>query len=255
MKILGQQIASMYIWTICLLLLVVGSAAYISGIFPTALVFAALAAILIDVFIDKVYLKRQPRIPVSGIITGLIIGAVAPVNAPLLLVLFAVIFAIFSKHFIKTKHGNILNPAAFGLLIALLLFSIGDDWWAAANFNVYGIAVTITPILIIAAYEARRLTSSLSFIAVSFAATLLLLPSISLGSVVVALIGINFFFAFIMVAEPKTSPHGKALQAGYGAVIALAYIALASLGITYSFLLALLAGNLAYRAYRIGRRR
>ncbi|MDE1874408.1 MAG: RnfABCDGE type electron transport complex subunit D [Candidatus Micrarchaeota archaeon] len=255
MRVLGQQIATMYLWTIALLLVVIATASYVSGSFPAPLSLAVLAAALIDVFVDKFYLKRQLRIPVSGIISGLIIGSVAPINAPLLLVLFAVIFALFSKHFIRTKHGNILNPSAFGLLIALFLFSVGDDWWAAANFNVYGLALTLTPILVIAAYKARRLTTSASFIAVSLVADIAFAHSaMSLQGLLAALLGINFFFAFVMAAEPKTSPHPRKLQALYGGGIAIVYLLLANYGIAYSLLIALLAGNIAFLAYRMQRK-
>ncbi len=253
MKLMGQNIGSMYLWAIALLILVVGSASYASAQFPLPLVLAVAVAVAIDAFIERMYLRRALRFPVSAVITGLIIGSVAPLNAPLPLVLFAVIIALMSKHFIKTKRGNVFNPAAFGLLIALFLFSVGDDWWAAANFNVLGLALTITPILAIAAYKAHRLTASVSFVAAAFVMAILLSHSVpSPQSLVVSLLGINFFFAFIMVAEPKTSPHDKRLQAAFGAGIAVVYMLLASYGVTYSILLALLVGNLAYAAYRSG---
>ena len=58
-----------------------------------------------------------------------------------------------------------------------------------------------------------------------------------------------FYFAFIMLSEPKTSPNAPKEQVAFGVAVAILIFVLDA-HIKYSFLVALLAGNLAYAAYR-----
>ncbi len=246
----------MYIWTIALLSVVVAVSAYTMHTVPYPLLLAVAVSALLDLAISKFYLKRPARIPVSGIITGLIIGAVAPLLGSLIVVTVASAVAIMSKFFIKVKHVNVFNPATLGLLVSLAAFGVGDQWWAASNYNVYGIAVSLTIILVIASYEARRWILSVSFIAAVFVFTLVYsgISHLSSASVLASFFGINFFFAFIMVAEPRTSPPGKYSQVALGVFVAMAYAALAIYRIEYPLLVALLIGNVAYVAYKLLKR-
>ncbi len=253
MKILSQTVSGMYVWSIALISLLDIISGYTLHAFPAALIVAVAASAVVEIVLWRFYLKRQYRIPFSGLITGLIIGSVAPINAPLLLVLLASIAAILSKFFIKFKGTNILNPASIGLIAALALFGMGDEWWAASTYNVLGVAVSLTPILIVLAYEARRIPTALSFAAVAIISQVLLALSAEgadIGAIVSAAFSINYFLAFVMLIEPKTSPHARNAQIAYGIGVALMYIALPLLHVPYFALVALLAGNLAYFAYR-----
>jgi Na+-translocating ferredoxin:NAD+ oxidoreductase RnfD subunit len=256
LRIFGQTIADMYIWAIALLSIVVAISSYTIRIIPYSLLLAVAVAALTEFAIAKFYLKRRDSIPVSGIITGIIIGSVAPFKGTLLIVVIAALIAIASKFVIKVKHVNIFNPATLGLLVALAVFGVGDQWWAASNYNIYGIAVSLTLILVIASYEARRWIASLSFVAVVLAFSLVS-SGLSHFSVIVlaaAFFSINFFFAFIMLAEPKTSPPGKYGQMAFGVFVALAYASLAVYRIEYPLLIALLLGNIAYTLYKLLRK-
>lgn len=243
----------MYLWAIVLLSGLAAVSSYTLHIFPLPLLLAVGLAAFIEVAIRKYYLKQSFKIPFSGLITGLIIGSVAPTNAPLLLISIAAAVAITSKFFLQFKSSNIFNPAALGLVIALVIFGLGDVWWAASSYNLYGIAISLTPILIILAYEARRLPAALSFVAANVALNLILggfhLGSIS--SLATLLFSVNYFFAFVMLVEPKTSPHNRYAQVAYGIGIALLYTAFAFLRVPYSLLAVLLIGNMAYAFYRI----
>lgn len=253
MRILNQTISSMYLWAIALLSAVIAISAYTLRIVPYSLLLAVGVSAFLEFAISRFYLKRQPRIPVSGIITGMIIGSVAPITGSFLLVIAASVIAIVSKFVIKSRHVNILNPAAFGLLASMFVFGVGGQWWAAANYNVYGVALSLTVVLVIAAYEARRWISSLVFIAVTLAFSVFYkgILTLSLSSLAAAFFGINFFFAFVMLAEPKTSPAGKYGQIAFGALVAFAYAALAIYKMQYPLLEALLIGNVIYLAYKL----
>ena len=258
MKILNQPVSSMYLWTIALISFLVVISSYTLHTFPSGLIFGITAAALIEILIRKYYLKHKFKIPYSGIITGLIIGAVAPINASLILIAIAVIIAVISKFFIQYKSSNIFNPASLGLIVALAIFGLGDEWWAAGNYNIYGIAISLAPLLIILAYQAKRLTTAFSFVAVILGLNLILgglIHSISLSAIVAVLFSVNYFFAFVMLIEPKTSPYNRYAQVVYGAGTALLYFGFAFYRTPYSLLVALLLANLAYLAYkRYGKR-
>ncbi len=254
MKILNHHIARMYVLMILLLSIFATASSYALREVPLALIAAVISTSVAEAAITRFYLKRSPKIPYSAIITGLIIGSVAPINAPILLAVLASAIAMLSKFFIKAKSTNILNPGAIGLLIGLAAFGAGDQWWAAGNFNVFGVLIALTPIFIISAYEARRAVSGLSFVAVTIIISLIISRSAGLASIsglLAVLTSVNYLFAFVMVTDPKTSPHNKGLQALFGGGVASAAAALVIYGIPYALLIALLAGNMLYATYRI----
>ncbi len=241
----------MYIWAIVLLSALAIISSYTLHTFPLALISAIIASGIMEILIRKYYLKHAFKIPYSGLITGLIIGSVVPINAPILLIIIASLIAVASKFFIQYKSTNIFNPATLGMIAALPLFGLGDEWWVASNYNIYGIAITLTPVLIILAYEARRLPTAISFVVVSFFLYIITNASqLSLATAVSILFSINFFFAFVMLIEPKTSPHNNYAQLAYGASLAVLYLVFAYLGLAYPLLIVLLVGNLSYLLYR-----
>lgn len=251
MKILNQPVSDMYLWSIALILVLAILSSYTLHTFPLALIAAVVICSATEILIRRLYLKHVFKIPWSGIITGLIIGSIAPINSPLLLVTVAAIMAIISKFFIQYKNSNILNPAAIGLLVALPIFGLGDEWWVASNYNVLGIAITLTPVLIILAYEAKRLPAALSFVAGSLIIDIAAGGILSPSNVVASIFSINYFFAFVMLVEPKTSPNGRYAQIAYGGAISVLFLAFALLSVPYSFLVALLSGNVCYAVYRM----
>ncbi|MDE1762440.1 MAG: RnfABCDGE type electron transport complex subunit D [Candidatus Micrarchaeota archaeon] len=251
MKILGQHIGAMYLWSIVILLALAAFSSYTLGVFPVPLVLAVVACSVVEVLVYKVHKNHVIRIPYSGIITGLIIGSVAPYNAPLMAILVASVVAILTKAFVKTKHGNIFNPAVIGLLVGLAVFSLGDAWWTASSYGTLGVAIPLSLLFVIAAYLAKRLLSAAAFVAAVVAISLATSNStMSLPLVESAILNVNYFFALLMLADPKTSPHKNSAQIAYGLGVALISSILIILGVQYGLLLALLAGNLGYLLYR-----
>lgn len=252
MKILGQPVSPMYLWTIALLSILVAVSSYTLRAFPYSLIFAVMVAGLIEIALRKYYLKSAFKFPFSGAITGLIIGSVAPINASPLLILIAAAIAIASKFFLKFKGSNILNPASIGLLLALAIFGLGDEWWASSSYSVYGVAIPITLILVVVAYEARRLPAAISFVTAFSILSLAIAGhgAVSLAAASAVLLGANYYFAFVMLVEPKTSPHGMRAQIAYGSAVSVLYMGLSMARVPYNLLLALLIGNIIYLLYR-----
>lgn len=250
MNIFGQAVGRMYMWSIALLLILDAYSSYTLQQFPVALAFATALCAAVELLVIRYYLHQELKVPFSGIITGMIIGSVAPISAPLLAVAIACIVAVLSKAFIRVKSVNIFNPASLGMLAGLGLFLIGDEWWAASSVSAYGMVIPLSVVLVIAAYEARRLTAAVSFIVVNLVIAMLLAHSFTFYSLGAVLISINYFFALLMLVEPKTSPHKGTAQVAYGAGIGIAYAILSMSGVIYAYFISLLLGNAVYAIYR-----
>ena len=255
MKVFGHTVARMYISVIVLLTLLAAATSYLLREFPYALIFAVVVCAIIEIIIRKYYQKQKFRIPFSGIITGLIIGCVAPIGVPLIPIFIACAIAVLSKFFIKIKSSNIFNPAAFGLF-GLGILSIGSSWWATTDVNVYGIAISLSIVLVIAAFESRRLALALSFIITSALLSILATPPFTIGNLAIGFISVNYFFAFLMLTEPKTSPPKNKSQIAYGIYVAVIYFILVvvlppSIYVAELIIFAsLLLGNLTYALSR-----
>lgn len=248
MNLLGRAVRMHLLATALLVVLDAAGAAMLRQ--PPYAAALAVAACMASEAVAYRVAKGRARVTYSSVITGLIIGSVSPVAAPLLPIAIASVVAIASKFAISLKSRNVFNPAALGMLVGLGAFGVGDEWWAAGSLTLYGLAVPLSLILILAAYEARRLHAALSFCAVTIAATVLLGGYASAAGAAAAALGVNYFFAFIMLTEPKTSPSGGRAQAAYGSGVAALYVLLALSGVAYTYFMALLAGNGLYALYR-----
>jgi enediyne biosynthesis protein E5 len=249
MKIGAHHVASMYLIVIALLVALAGIAAYSAGIFPVSLVAAVLACILMELALVRAQGKKL-RLPMSAIITGLIIGSVAPITAPILLVILASAIAESTKFFIKLKSRNVFNPAAIGLLVALILFGVGDEWWASPSIHFHGLLVPLAGILIISAWQSRRLFVGLAAAAIATIGTAALSGFFEIGLLTSAL-AVNYYFVFLMATDPKTSPNSIPGQILYGSMVSALALILIMAHVQYSLLIALALANLSYAAFRV----
>lgn len=256
MKAVSEYFKSMYVVTIALLLLLAAVASYNLRNFPTGLVIAIAACSALDLLITGVFLKKVFRFPYSGFISGIIIGSIAPLNASAVAIFVAAAVAISSKYVLRLKGRHIFNPATLGLLVSLWLFKLGDQWWAAvAGLNIAGFTVPLTLLLIFASYKADKLKVSIPFLfatALLYAVTeFVKVPFTAQGMLSFASF-MPYYFAFIMLSEPKTSPYAAKEQIVFSIAVALLYFVLDFNSVRFPFFIALLAGNLAYSLYRSG---
>lgn len=248
-----KYLSSMYPVAGFLLLLMASVASYALRVFPVNLVIAIAACVLLDLAIKKLFLRKGLVFPSSALITGIIIGSIAPLNAPIAAVLAASAVAIVSKYLLRLKGRHVFNPAALGLLVSLFLFRLGDVWWAASGFNLAGFAVPVTLLLVIASYKADKLKASIPFLAVTailYGATQFIKVPFTPVGLLNFFASLPFYFAFIMLSEPRTSPNAPRGQAVFGVLVALLVFALDAGKVNYPFFIALLAGNLGYSLYR-----
>lgn len=255
---------SMYYVAISVLLIVAVVESFDRG-FPLNLVVAVLTASVLDIAIKRLWLKSAPAMPLSAIITGLIVGSVS-VNAPVLGAFIATVLAILSKFVIRWKGSHIFNPAVFGVVITQVLNpathggATHGSSQIVEGFGPGGLAVSmwLVPLLLFANYKARKLWVSIPFLiatALLFYFTgLANLTSLSNQGIFKFLEVLPYYFAFIIVSEPKTSPWIKKEQIIFGTGVAiLSVLPLLIFGF-YSHiaaLVALLLGNLIYATYRL----
>jgi Na+-translocating ferredoxin:NAD+ oxidoreductase RnfD subunit len=138
--------------------------------------------------------------------------------------------------------------------VGLAAFSLGDEWWVAVTHGFFGYAIALTPLLFVPNYMARRWKTSLPFLGISAAILYLTqFSSVSISSIESSLafsMALPFYFAFIMLSEPRTSPFRSKEQLVYGSLMAVAVFAFAYFGSPYFMLASLLTGNAAYAIYR-----
>ncbi|MBS3055062.1 MAG: RnfABCDGE type electron transport complex subunit D [Candidatus Aenigmarchaeota archaeon] len=245
---------SMYTWAIIFLSLLVVVASYIYRTFPLNIFIAVITTSVLDVLLKKFFLKRAISFPSSAIITGLIIGSIAPINSSFLVVLLASFVAILSKYLIRIKGSHIFNPATLGLLVSLFAFSLGDEWWAAIGFNYLGYTLTLTPLLILPNFKARKLAVSIPFLVIVgllyYFTGFITISSNSVQGIVSFLVAMPYYFGFIMVSEPKTSPFKTKQQVAFGLFVGILTFVLSFYSIKFALFIALLIGNLIYFLYR-----
>lgn len=267
MRIIAQ-LPSMYYVAISVLS-VVAVVESIGRGFPVNVVVAVLTTSILDVVLKRLWLKKAFAMSLSAIITGLIVGTVS-MNAPVVGTFIAALLAILSKFIIRWKNSHIFNPAVFGVVAVQLLNPAAHGGGSMAHgasqvvqgFGPGGLAVSmwLVPLLLFANWRAKKLWVSIPFLvatALLFRFTgLASLNSLNIQDIFKFLEVLPYYFAFIIVSEPKTSPWTKNEQIVFGIGIAtLSVLPLLIFGF-YSHvtaLVALLVGNLVYRAYRVTR--
>jgi enediyne biosynthesis protein E5 len=218
-------------------------AAYLSWTFQEiSFLFALLIAVGSALCFDAgaVFLKtKKIKLSESALISGLIIGYVLSSAQPWWIFSVAAFFAIASKQFLCWNRKHLLNPAAFGILLTVLIFKAfiawngADLWYALVPFGIYF------------AWKARKLEMVGVYVLVGglLSGAEALLKGEPLG---LSFLGYqNFFFIFIMLIEPKTTPIRRMGKALFGAGVAAGVFLLIAMGIPMrAELYSLLAFNL-----------
>ena len=177
----------------------------------------------------------------SVLITSLILALIIPLSFPanLKFLIEVSIFAMSAKYLPTIDKRHIFNPAAAGVVAVALLTNNSATWWVGTPmllpFVVVGGLLLIRKI--------RRETLAFNFLLAYF--FLIAAGSVLRVGTIQAIIttwqlsilhsGV-FFFTFVMLTEPMTSPATKKLQGYFGYFVALLYatpqLRLISIGFT-----------------------
>lgn len=201
-------------------------------------VLALTTATTLEIILNKLR-KQIYYFPDSAIITALIIAMVLPQNLPPYVAIAASATAILAKHFVRINNRHIFNPANLGVVLAAYLFGTFSEWWGASNLL----------ILIVAGFYIIGAKSKLNriYLPAIFLIIYVILGSILQGQSVADRLTANlglWFFAFIMLPEPQTSPIKTATIALFGTITAIFTVIFETLTFKAPLNLALFFANL-----------
>jgi ferredoxin-NADP reductase/Na+-translocating ferredoxin:NAD+ oxidoreductase RnfD subunit len=180
---------------------------------------------------------------ITALILALIITPAAPFDH-LPLLAWAAVLATASKYLIAWRNRHVFNPAALAVVVTSLFLGESASWWVG-NIPLLPFVI-VGGILIVR--QMRRFDLVWAFF-ITVMVTLLgfaILGGVQLASTArqIALHSPLFFFAFAMLTEPLTTPHTRALQMWYGALVGFLSVPQVHLGGFYfSPEIALLVGN------------
>lgn len=208
----------------------------------TALLRAALIAVAAAAVLECLilYLKEKKlQITESAVISGLIVGFVISSDNPWWQIAFASIIAILSKYLIRFKGKHIFNPASFGIFLALLVLGASTQWKGTYLWHV------LVPCGIYFAYKIKKLEVIIGYAVVSLAlfTTQALLQRAPLPDI---LGYYSYFYIFVMVIEPKTTPAKRTAKYIFGVLTAVLIFIFSEIGVRFDAeLAALLILNLS----------
>jgi len=166
--------------------------------FLLAVFTCVISALTIETLV--LYLKTKKfQITESSIITGLIIGYVLSSDEVWWKLVFVSFLAIFSKYLIRLQKKHIFNPAAFGIFLTLVLLGGSTQWRATYVWYI------LVPFGIYFAHRFKKMEVVIGYAIISLAlfGTQALLLRVPLGNIFGYF---SYFYIFVMVIEPKTSP-------------------------------------------------
>lgn len=208
-------------------------------------------ALLLWVFFT--YFSTKHKNIWDTVITGLILFLVLHYGSSvsdLVYPLTATLIAMLVKFFLEWKGSPVINPAAAGILVSALVLAFipGLDhpfasWWGA-SYSGY-LSLGLMAVWVIGGlYQWRKWQIVASFFITH--ALLLLLRGEGLSGLLFTFTDSTiYFFATIMLVEPKTAPFLPKQQIVYGLVGVLLLNLLAYSGAPYAELFALVGANLS----------
>jgi ferredoxin-NADP reductase/Na+-translocating ferredoxin:NAD+ oxidoreductase RnfD subunit len=184
----------------------------------------------------------------SSLITALILALIITPAMPdqsFFFLLWAGLLAMASKYLLAVYGKHLFNPAAFGVAVTALFLDQSATWWVAGNlpllpFILAGGFLVVRKIHrtdLVLAFFAAAIASSLAFVPQTFNDLFSALSTTLLHTSL-------FFFAFVMLTEPLTTPPRRIGRTLYGALVGVLFAPWVHLGSLYfTPELALLAGN------------
>ncbi len=216
---------------------------------PLALLVSTLFLVLIS-WAANTLLARILHVPAnveSAAITALILSLIiTPITSPegLQLLGWAAILAMASKYILARNSRHFFNPAAVAVVVTSFTLGESASWWVGT--------ASMLPVVLLGGLVILRKVRQEEMAGVFLAVALLtvglvsLIQRLSLTRELQQLLVESplFFFASIMLTEPRTAPPTRRLKALYGALVGVLFIPQIHIGSLYSTPeLSLLVGN------------
>ena len=185
----------------------------------------------------------------SSIITALILSLIITPDKPYVsffFLLWAALLAMASKYILAIRGKHLFNPAAFGVAATALFLNQSATWWVGGNLPML-VFVLAGGFLVVR--KIHRWDLVLTFLLFALASTVA--PIVNAGGDIVSAFTTTvihtplFFFAFVMITEPLTTPPRRIGRTLYGALVGFLFAPWVGIG-SFFFTpeLALLAGNI-----------
>src|SRR5262245_8091284 len=224
---------------------------------PKLLVAVALAATL-DVVILRTRHTRW-EFPSGAVLTALIVSMVLSVQTPWHVIALTSALAVVSKYVVRTRAGNVFNPAALAIVITFPIFHAGQSWWGALPEVTPLIQVALLVSGVFIGDRVNRMPLVLAFLAAYFG----LFPLASFVGAPARVADVfrapdlqaALFFALFILTDPPTSPVKYRDQMIFALIVALTSFAIFEwVGAVYYLLAGVLVGNV-WEAWRRVQRR
>lgn len=191
--------------------------------------FTALAAVISAVAAEALILyfkTKKFQISESAGITGLIIGYVLSSDELWWKFVLAASLAILSKYLIRFQKKHIFNPAAFGLFLTIVFFGGNTQWRGTYLWYI------LAPFGVYFAYKIKKTEVVIGYALVAFIlfAAQAFLQRVSLWNI---FLYFSYFYIFVMVIEPKTTPLNSAAKYLFGMGLAGLIFVLTEAGVRF----------------------
>jgi Na+-translocating ferredoxin:NAD+ oxidoreductase RnfD subunit len=197
---------------------------------------AVFSAVIIEICLS--YFKTKIfQISESAIITGLIIGFVLSSDGQWWKFVLTSFVAIISKYLIGFRKKHIFNPAAFGIFLTIMFLGASTQWRGTYTWYI------LIPLGFYFAFKLKKIQVLIGYIIVSWLlfAGQAFLQKIHLGNIFGYF---SYFYIFVMIIEPKTTPLKPLGKYLFGAAVAVLIFILTGVGIGFDVeLVSLLAIN------------
>lgn len=186
------------------------------------LIYTGLIAVFTALILDSAFLSfknKKFELSESAVISGLIITFVLASDNAKWIFVVAPVIAIFGKQIIRINHKHIFNPAALGIFAVMLIFKAQTQWLGT---NLWFIFIPFGLYFIWNYRKFEILYGYLLGYLLTFGIYIFLIEKSNLLTI---LNYFSYFFIFVMLIEPKTTPItllGKYLF-GFGVAV-LAFI-------------------------------
>ncbi|MBI2984680.1 MAG: RnfABCDGE type electron transport complex subunit D [Candidatus Kerfeldbacteria bacterium] len=181
--------------------------------------FVPLATIAVGTIGAAAYFRwrGRPQFPASALVTSLLVGLNLSPWGSVWPILAAAVIGGGSKFLLWPIRRHWFNPAAFGIVLASVLFGLPVAWWAVSWSWIPSaiLLIGMVPVL----RRLRRLWLPTTFLIVYTSWIGLVVGEI--GPVLRQLVdGTVLLFALVMLPEPVTSPANRAWKYVFGALVA-----------------------------------
>lgn len=194
-----------------------------------AFIFALCLSLAAALGVESLFLyfkNKKFQVTQSAFISGLIIGIVLSGDNRWWVIVLAAIFAITSKHLLRVNSKHIFNPAASGIFLSIILLGAFTEWRGAYLWYI------LAPFGTYFVYKIKKLEILAGFVLVFF--TLFGIQALILEVPLTNVLGyLNYFYLFIMLIEPKTTPVKQVGKVIFGAGAAALIFVLTELGVKF----------------------